>query len=225
MLDGIQVNAVWTWREREQQWVPGRWLTWGQQGAADHGERQEAFSVHLATHTGAFYKERPNQLAHIWCFSQSLQWCRHYRQEWECREEHNKRYLVYLLNWAGSSGSTAEKHQLHQANIPEHGRVGLVAEPAWAMGAWEHPVSMDRAPDGQRHFTHKNWWAVRRAAGRKDNMRSLICLQEREGGLKSKRNVRTLVFCSWCSRAAVDISLPTAKLTPPPPLSASQEHG
>lgn len=42
--------------------------------------------------------------------------------------------------------------------------------------------------------SHKNWWAVSRAAGRKDNMKSLICLQEWEGGLKSKRDGQDLSF-------------------------------
>lgn len=178
------------------------------------GGKQEAFSVHLATHTGAFYKGTANQPAHIWCFSQFLQWCRHCRHEWGVgrgREEHDQRCLVSLLSPAASSGSTAHKHQLQTALSV----AGLSQRGLWEPGqgsSWPQTL----------HCIHKNWWAVGRAAGRKDNMRSLICLQE---WWKARGSVRNLVFCSWCSCAAVGISPPSAKLTPPPPSSVSQEHG
>lgn len=144
------------------------------------------------------------------------------------REGH-KRDLMSLLSWAGSSEVQQRSTSCTRQTALSMAGLGFVAEPAWAVGAWECLVSMDRAADGQRHFsaptkTDEQW--ARQLAGRITWSPWFACRSGRVAW-KARWMVRTLVFCSWCSRATVGFSLPSVKSTPPPGvvLSVSQEHG
>lgn len=150
--------AVWAWRERESSsgYLLDSWPK-GSRAQQNMGRGRRLF-LSIWQLTQGYLKKRERTSLHTSdvfpSFYSDVDIKDKNGSARRGRQEHNKRHLASLLNWAGSSWSKAEKHQPDSPRVWQ--RVRLVAEPMWLVccrPAWEHPASMDQAADGQRDFT------------------------------------------------------------------------
>lgn len=147
------------------------------------------------------FLKRPNQPAHIWCFSQFLQWCRHYRQEWECRER-QRRAQQEVPQVPLELSRTLWKCSREAPDAP--GKQPWAWQ-GWACG-WTRvgcgslgvPWSVDRVADGSWYFsapkeTDEQW--AGQLAG-KITWSPWFASSSERVAWEARGTVRTLVFCS-----------------------------